>query len=376
MSLLMSLDVMSQTRAKLPVRKILISGLGVMGASLAIAIRQNMPQIHIVGHDLADVLDEALAAGIIDETANWPADAATVDLIFLATPLGVLRSHIMDLNGVVSRNILVTDVGSTKGELAKWVQELGFSGTYVGGHPMTGAEKSGLKAANPLLYENAVYILTGVNRENKALTEEILIPILHALKSRVMFLSPQEHDIILAAISHLPQLAAIALINMVGQRNSEGRPYFELAAGGFRDLTRIASSSIDIWQDIIASNRENVASALRAFIQLLEEELEQLNDLRPSFEQANAFRSLVPKQSKGFLSPLKDILVYVTDEMGVVAKIANALSAENVDIRDIELLKIREKEGGVFRLSFSGEMEAQTAIKILNSIGYKAFIRE
>jgi prephenate dehydrogenase len=267
-------------------------------------------------------------------------------------------------------------VGSTKAELTNWVQSMGFSGTYVGGHPMTGAEKSGLKAANPLLYENAVYILTGINQANRSLAEERLIPILQALKSRVMFLPPEEHDRILAAISHLPQLAAIALINMVGQRNSEQQPYFELAAGGFRDLTRIASSSIDIWQDIIASNKENVASALRAFITILEDELAHLGDLRDNFEKANAFRSLVPKQNKGFLSPLSDILVYVTDEMGVVAKIANALSAEQVDIRDIELLKIREKEGGVFRLSLSGEAEAQTAIKILNSIGYKAFIRE
>ena len=367
---------MSQSRADIPVTKILIAGLGVMGASLAIAIRQNLPHIHISGFDRPEVMEEAKKMAIIDDIAQWPQDANTMDVVFLATPLHILKQQLDELNGIVTKNVLVTDVGSTKTELANRVKTLGFSGTYVGGHPMTGAEKSGLRAANPLLYENAVYILTGINRENRSLAEQKLIPILQALKSRVMFLQPEEHDEILAAISHLPQLAAIALINLVGQRNAEGRPYFELAAGGFRDLTRIASSSIDIWQDIIASNRENVASALRAFIAILEQELEQLDDLRNNFEQANAFRSLVPKQNKGFLSPLTDILVYVTDEMGVVAKIANALSAEQVDIRDIELLKIREKEGGVFRLSLSGYAEAATAINILNSIGYKAFIRE
>ncbi len=367
---------MSQTHADIPVKNVLIAGLGVMGASLAIAIRQNMPQIHINGYDFPQVMEEAMSAHIIDEAASWPADAAKADVVFLATPLRVLRDHLQELNGVVPQHVLVTDVGSTKAELSHWMQSIDFSGTYVGGHPMTGAEKSGLKAANPLLYENAVYILTGIDHKSRVLTEQKLIPILQALKSRVMFLSPEEHDRILAAISHLPQLAAIALINMVGQRNSEETPYFELAAGGFRDLTRIASSSIDIWQDIISSNKENVASALRAFIAILEDELDQLGDLRDNFEKANAYRSQVPKQNKGFLSPLSDILVYVTDEMGVVAKIANALSAEQVDIRDIELLKIREKEGGVFRLSLSGEAEAQAAIKILNSIGYKAFIRE
>ncbi|MEJ2054857.1 MAG: ACT domain-containing protein [Calditrichaceae bacterium] len=103
---------------------------------------------------------------------------------------------------------------------------------------------------------------------------------------------------------------------------------------------------------------------------------EKLDNLSPAFRDANNYRNQLPKKSKGFLSPLTDVLVYVNDEVGVVAKIANALSNKNIDIRDIELLKIREKEGGVFRLSFGSRKEAQDAIGVLNTIGYQALIRE
>ena len=320
---------------------------------------------------------EALQTGVIDaEVENWPEQCRDVDLVFLATPLTVICEHLKQLNGVVAPSTIVSDLGSTKREILNLVEEIQFSGTYIGGHPMTGAEKSGLHAANPLLYENAVYVLCTPKENKLRLAASPLINLLQSLKARLLFLDAQTHDRILAAISHLPQLAAIAMVNLVGAKNNAENPYFELAAGGFRDLTRIASSSIGIWQDIISSNKSNVRQVLQEFIELLKSELEQIDDLQNLFQSANAFRQQLPVRGKGFLQPLTDIMVYVTDEMGVVARIANALSARQIDIRDIELLKIREKEGGVFRLSLADGQEAETAINVLNSIGYKAFIRE
>jgi len=359
------------------IKTIAISGLGVMGASLAMAVRQNCPHIQILGYDTREVLAEAARLKIIDKTiTNWPLGCENVDIVFLATPLRVLKQHLQDLNGTVSAHTIVTDLGSTKYELSEFVKRVDFSGIYIGGHPMTGAEKSGIKAANPLLYENAVYVLTPGKHEQSEIVHTKLIPLLEALKARVLFLQPDVHDIILASVSHLPQLAAIALVNLAGSQDNPELPVLDLAAGGFRDLTRIASSSIDIWQDIISSNKENVREALTRFIGLLQDELNTLENLKEPFESANAYRGRLPKQNKGFLSPLCDILVYVNDEMGVVARIANALSDQGINIRDIELLKIREKEGGVFRLSLADETEAAQSIEILNEIGYKAFIRE
>jgi len=196
------------------IKTIVISGLGVMGASLAMAVRQNCPHIQILGYDTDDVIAEALRMEIIDTAINdWPQDCKNTDIVFLATPLGVLGQHLQDLNGVVSEHTIVTDLGSTKQELFDLVKRIDFSGIYVGGHPMTGAEKSGIKAANPLLYENAVYILTPGEYEQAEILHTKLIPLLNALKARVMFLQPGIHDTILASVSHLPQLAAIALVN-------------------------------------------------------------------------------------------------------------------------------------------------------------------
>jgi len=357
--------------------QIVIAGLGLMGGSMALAIKQNLPQLKILGYDLPHVAEEALQRNIIDGIiTDWPRQCRDADLIFLATPLRILKQHLTDLNGVVSKSTLVTDMGSTKQQLQELVERLAFSGTYVGGHPMTGAEKSGLNAANALLFENAVYILTNTESCDPELLEQKLLFILKAIKSRVLFLDPGIHDKILAAISHLPQILAIDLVNLVGDRDSEEYPYLQLAAGGFRDLTRIASSSIDIWQDIFQSNRENVRQVIRELIKILQNNLEKLDNLAEDFNKANQYRQRVPKAGKGFMAPLTDVMVYVTDQVGVIAKIANALSRHKIDIRDIELLKIREKEGGVFRLSFANLDEAQTAVTVLEEIGYQAAIRE
>lgn len=357
--------------------RIVISGLGVMGASMALALRQRLPGSVILGYDFPHVQEEALSKNIIHfPIKHWPQECESADLVVLATPLRIIQQQLNELNGVVSQETVLTDVGSTKAELFKLGQSINFSGTYVGGHPMTGAEKSGLKAADPLLYENTVYILCGVNSLNENLLKQKLFPVLDALKARIMLLDPHTHDQIMASVSHVPQLLAIALINLVGAKNEANGSYFDLAAGGFRDLTRIASSSIDIWQDIFCSNKENVRQALQEMILLLEHELSALDHLQKDFEQANSYREQLPKTNKGFLSPLVDVLVYVNDQVGVLAKITNALARRDTDIRDIELLKVREREGGVFRMSFSNRKQAEKAVSVLNSINYQAFVRE
>lgn len=357
--------------------KITISGLGLMGSSLAMAFKQNVSDIFIYGYDLPEIIDKALSLEIIDKKIeNWPRDAHDSEIIFLATPLRIIKEHLDDLNEVIDSNVIVTDLGSTKLKLARHCESIKFKGLYVGGHPMTGAEKSGINAANPLLYENAVYILTDEKVNQSEIIKQKLIPLLTGIKARLLVLDPVTHDRILAAISHLPQIMAIALINLVGPKNNENSPYFELAAGGFRDITRIASGSIDIWQDIFNSNKENVDQAIEEIKAILTDMQKKLGSLSSIMGSANTYRNQLPKKSKGFLSPLTDVLVYVNDQVGVIAKIANALSKEDIDIRDIELLKIREKEGGVFRLSFGNRTEAQNAISVMNAIGYQALIRE
>ncbi len=358
--------------------KIVIAGLGVIGASMALAVKQVHGNIVIYGYDFSEILQFAEENKIIDhQIRKWPDDAKDADLIVLSTPLAVIKKHLEELNNVIGVDTIVTDTGSTKAELMDYAEEINFSGSYIGGHPMTGSEKNGINAANPLLFQNALYVLCGISEKNKQKAKSNLFPILEAIKARVFMMDAQIHDKVLAGISHLPQLVAVALVNYTGEKQDAlNYPYFELAAGGFRDLTRIASSSITIWQDIINSNKENIIDALNQFIGTLEKERTAIGDLSNIFDAANNYRSQVPKDTKGFLYPLVDILVYVKDEVGVISKIANKLSEKKIDIRDIELLKIREKEGGVFRLSFNSREEADKAAELMNAINYRAFIRE
>jgi prephenate dehydrogenase len=356
--------------------RIIISGLGLMGGSLALAIRRHLPDVELLGHDRPEVTEQACERKMIHAAvSDWPGDCARADLVFLATPVTVIRDQIRELHTVVSKSTVVSDLGSTKEELNELVNQIGFSGTFVGGHPLAGAEKKGITAATPLLYENAVYVLTpagGIESELPA----VLVEVLEAIKARILAIPASEHDRIVAYISHLPQLVSVALMNLVGGYSDKNSHFLRLAAGGFRDLTRIASSPFDIWNDILKTNRSNIEQALNDFIVLLENVRDRGADLAGEFDSANAYRRQLPKDRKGFINPLVDVLVMVSDQVGVVAKISTALFDKNIDIRDIELLKLREGEGGIFRLSFQGVTDAQNAVILLNKLGYQAQIRE
>ena len=356
--------------------KIVISGLGLMGASLALALKRADRNSIICGYDFPDVLKYAVEHEIIDQAIeNWPDDCADAEIIFLATPLQVIEKHLADLNGKIAADTIVTDLGSTKQHIENFVRRIQFQSIYVGGHPLAGAEKTGIRAANPLLYENAIYVLTGSNVEQEAVSRK-LIPLLNRIKARIIHLSAAEHDQVVAYTSHLPQLLAIAMVNIVANKNKENDSFQQLAAGGFRDLTRIADSGFQIWHDIFYTNLENVKQAIDQLMSQLQQMKHQLPDVEAAFLQANEFRRQIPKSYKGFLSPLVDVLVYVDDQMGTVSRLSTALYKKRIDIRDIELLKIREGEGGVFRLSFSSLKDAQDAIETLNKIGFKAYLRD
>ncbi len=357
--------------------KIIISGLGVMGASLAMALKESAAEASIFGFDRKDVLATALRKDIIDgHIKEWPQECKGADIIFLATPIEVIREQLLQLNGVIDDATVVSDLGSTKKILHDLVRSVSFSGTYIGGHPMTGAEKSGIAAANPLMYENAVYLLCPDEAQKQLPAFKKLSDLLSTIKARLFLTDATRHDEIMAYISHLPQVIALALVNIVGNKEDDEHPFFELAAGGFRDLTRIASSSPAVWQDIITSNKDNLQKAIKAFAAELEKYGSHLSNMNPVFEKAHGYRARMPQKSKGFLNPLCDVVVYVDDQVGVIAKISQALFAKNIDIRDIELLKIREKEGGVFRLSFADRSLAETAVKIMKEIGFDATVRE
>jgi len=201
-----------------------------------------------------------------------------------------------------------------------------------------------------------------------------LIDLLTAIGAKIKFLDASLHDTIVANVSHLPQLVAVSLVNAA--LNGDQHAFKDFAAGGFRDLTRIASSDFLIWEQIIRKNRIHILTALTKFQKTIADistsiEKEDFSSLKLAFEKAKEKRDEIPKNSKGFLNPLSDIFIFVKDEPGVLFKMAEILFRNNISIKDVEILKMREGTGGTMRLSFDTKEIAKKAKGLIEQVGFK-----
>ncbi|MFA6596850.1 MAG: prephenate dehydrogenase/arogenate dehydrogenase family protein [Ignavibacteriaceae bacterium] len=352
--------------------KIAILGLGLIGGSLAKAIRNIRPDIFLSAFDLPEVTALAIAEKVIDEQLSTSTEVKDSDIIFLCLPTEFSIKEIEKLAPLVKPGCIITDVCSVKEILEEKWNSLTSNGHYIGGHPMTGKEKGGYENSDPILFENAIYILTG--KEATLPSSQTFIDLLTSIGAKIKFLDASLHDKIVANVSHLPQLVAVSLVNAA--LNEDQQAFKDFAAGGFRDLTRIASSDFLIWEQIIRNNRGPILAALSGFQKTVAQisssiEKEDYAALQVAFEQAKERRDEIPKNSKGFINQLADIFVYVKDEPGVLHKLTTILYQNKLNIKDMELLKIREGTGGTFRLSFDSEDIAQQAKTLIESIGFK-----
>jgi prephenate dehydrogenase len=350
---------------------ITIIGLGVIGGSLGLAIKQFMPRAVVTGFDDASKKISALRSHAIDFGADsLSASVHDADIIFICTPVRTIISLLPTIAAHCAPDAIVTDVGSTKREIVRAAEKaFRTNGIFIGGHPMAGSEGKGIEYADPLLFQNATYVLCADPKKKRTITP--LTSVLNAIGARILFLNAKDHDTIAATISHLPQLVAVAMMTMVGAKNHSHPGYLQLAAGGFRDITRIASSPYGMWSDILSSNSSEIRRMLKEFSAML---LRYERDLRtPStqrsfknrFTNAKKLRDAIPKSSKGFLHPLFEIYVTVNDKPGVLSAMTTALYKAKINIKDIELLKIRDGRGGTFRLSFDSKHDADAASRIL-----------
>jgi len=358
-----------------PIRSVSIIGLGVIGGSLALALRQKHPGIRITGCARETALAAARERNIADVYTSSVSEAsASADLVFICTPVHTILEMLPEIAASVQPHTIVTDVGSTKEAVCLYAKKLfRKKGVFIGGHPMAGSEGSGVAFADVLLFQNAVYVLCPTGRADSA----PLAKLLQSFGARVMILKPLEHDRIAACISHVPQLVAVALMNLAGKKNRTNEAYLQLAAGGFRDMTRIASSPFAMWNDILATNTKQIRAALSGLQEILFGYELHLNDRElpafgRDFARAKALRDGIPKNVKGFLAPLFDVYVKAEDRPGILAEITAELAANSINIKDIELLKIREGESGTFRMGFESAAAADAAIAVLGRIGIKA----
>ena len=275
--------------------RISIIGLGLMGGSWGLALKRKGFQGVRIGCDRPEVLKRALAAGAVDETREEVADAVSdADLVILATGVGGILDLLPRLNRAVSPRALVTDVGSTKRLICHRAHEVfGKEPMFLGGHPLAGKERSGIENASGLLFENASYALTPLSPDN--LSDErvrAFFDLVKGVGARPFVTDPAAHDRAVAYLSHLPQLLSSGLASLIAEQSTEEFFPLELAASGFRDVTRLAESPYVLWRDICLTNIENIQSALESLIQKLESMKLHLSDreLEREFKQALELR--------------------------------------------------------------------------------------
>jgi prephenate dehydrogenase len=349
-----------------------IIGLGLIGGSIAKALKNSGKDFIISAYDKPPVLDLAIEQKVIDKRLNNIQEVGNSDIIFLSLPTDLSLQTLKQLAPVINQNTVITDVCGVKGIFEKEWTSLKSKGSYIGGHPMTGKESGGFENSDQLLFENSVYIVSESGRQNEKIN--YLTDLIRLLGARIRFLDPFLHDKIIAHVSHLPQLIAVNLVNII-PKNGNGVNYLDFAAGGFRDMTRIASGSFDIWESILKMNKNEIISALELMkndLDILEDLLknEDINSLKVLFDKARVKRDEIPKNTKGFMNPLYDLFVYVKDEPGVLSKLTTALYQNAINIKDMELLKIREGTGGTFRISFQSQKDAGKAEKVIKEIGF------
>ncbi len=280
------------------IKKLAIFGIGLIGGSFALALRRGGVVQHIVGVGRSrNNLDDALRLGIIDAAATDPVHAVKgADFVLLATPVGQMEALLGMIAPYLSSNAVVTDGGSTKQDVVAYARaKLGKNFLrFVPGHPIAGTEKSGATAANGELFRGRKVILTPESDTDPAAIEAVRGS-WQACLAEVHLMRPAEHDALFAAISHLPHLLAFALVDWMARKPNRDS-LFQFAAGGFRDFTRIASSSPEMWRDICMANRSALLTELadyREELALLQDCLERSDaaQLETLFSRARATRA-------------------------------------------------------------------------------------
>ncbi len=351
-------------------------GLGLIGGSIAKALRQRYPDCTLIGYDTQkDSLDLALDEGVLNcALTEIGEEFGACDYIFLCAPVSCNSENLPSLKAFLRPECILTDAGSVKTSIHEQIEAQGLSGQFIGGHPMAGSERTGYVNSRALLLENAYYILTPtreVPREKVDAYRELV----SSLGAIPLILSFREHDYVTAAVSHLPHVIASSLVNLIRDSDSGEGIMKMIAAGGFKDITRIASSSPAMWQQICLTNAENIDALLTAYIESLQSIQKEIRESASSriydfFDRARIYRDSFINASSGPIKKSYAVSIEIADEPGALASIATILALNNISIKNIGILHNREQTDGVLGIEFYSPESIEEARRILTPKGY------
>lgn len=354
-------------------------GLGLIGGSIAKALRNAYPDIRLIAYDPDRAcVTQALDEQVITQSEPGLTDALfACDYLFLCAPVSHNDEMLTQIKEHIRPETIITDVGSVKQTTHKAIEDAGLSHAFIGGHPMAGSEKTGYANSNPLLLENAYYILTPTQTVPVSRVEH-LQQLIAGIGALPLVLSYDKHDYITAAVSHLPHIISACLVNLVEKSDDADGLMKMIAAGGFKDITRISSSSPVMWQSICLTNTENIRKLLDDYIsdlQTVQNELKarSAQELYDLFDSAKEYRDSFAAGSHGPIKKIYDIYVDIPDIPGSLAQTANILALHGLSIKNIGIMHSREFQEGALRIEFYDEATQQTAASVLKKSHYTIY---
>ena len=351
-------------------------GLGLIGGSLARSIKKFHPDFHILAYShTPSTLEQALIAGAIDEALDQNDPRfGNCDFIFLCAPVQTNITYFPFLRSIIREDCILTDVGSVKGETTDAAVRTGLAENFIGGHPMAGTEKTGFSSSTDYLLENAYYFIT-TNRETDPEKVRRYSDLIRSIRSLPIVVSAEEHDYIVAGVSHLEHIVASSLVNTVKSIDTRDEKMKLVAAGGFRDITRIASSSPVMWQQICLANRKDILKVLDRYMEFLSNfrfmiDSADADGLYRTFSSSKDYRDSIDDIKRGSVPRQYLLYVDIYDEPGGIATVTTLLAMNQISIRNIGIIHNREFEDGVLRIEFYEENARNNADDVLRKRNY------
>ena len=354
-----------------PATKVAVLGVGLIGGSIGLAARQRLGA-EVSGHGRNPAtLERALELGALDTAAASVAAACEgADVVFCAGPVAALPAQARAALEACGPETVVTDVGSTKGEL---MAALGDDERFIGGHPLAGAETAGVGNARADLFEGARWYLTPTDRSSGLLYDR-LQRFVSGLGARPQAIDAEAHDRLLATISHLPHVVANALAAEAAAELSRDSERMPEVGPSFRDTTRVAGSNPAIWADIFASNRAAVADSVEAVARRLGEAAELIRS--GDREAVAAWHAAAGEDRRRLLEsdleagPLRELRIVVANRPGTIAALALALGEGGVNITDMALHPAPDMTSGAVTLWVGGDEQAERAATLVRELGH------
>ena len=354
-------------------KTIYIAGLGLIGASMALGIKRDHPDYEILGYNRSQASrDIALERGMIDRaTDDFASFAPLADVIILTLPIKQTIAFIKELANLdLKDGVIISDAGSTKSAIVATAEKCfaDKSVRFVGAHPMAGSHKTGAASADVNLFENAYYIFTPSSLTTPDTLEEMR-DLLSGLHARFIEIDAEEHDRVTSQISHFPHILASGLMEQTASYAEEHEMARRFAAGGFRDMTRIAESEPGMWTSILLSNRDTIIERIEDFKGRLDE-IEQAiskgdeNQIWNFFNQAREQRQAMEIHKRGGVDSSFDLYVDVPDEEDVILRILELLrgtSLVNIHINE----ENREDVHGILQISFKNAQDLKRAEQVI-----------